>query len=80
MAINKNTINRRLHLFCRGDIDKVEEIKSMIEQTLYADHHKKWKRILNNNSQPSLEEAAFIASKLDTSIESLFEFSFQPGN
>ena len=76
MAVIKNQIKRRLHLYCKGDLDRVDELKEMIEYRLYRGHHKKWMRILNNYSQPTLDEAAFIAYALETNIESLFEFDF----
>ena len=79
MEIKCNKIKRLIHLYSKGDLDKVEELKELMERKLYDGHHKKFMRILNNYSQPSLNEAAFMAYVLETSIEALFEFEYPLG-
>ena len=80
MKIKRNLIKNRIYLYCEGDLDKVDEMMKSLERQYFHNQPKKWTRILNNNSMPTLTVAAGISGALSLKIDDLFEFDFENGN
>ena len=73
--ILSNSINHTITSQAKGDRHHMQEMISLIRETVFPSMAKKWTRILNNTSQPDLQEAAAIAECLNTTIDDLFTFS-----
>lgn len=68
-----NEIKRQIIIRYTDDKQR-REITERILRTVYHKREKTFTRILNNTSQPTLEEAATIAQILGVTIDDLFQF------
>lgn len=69
-----NDIKKHIVLRYPGRKVKQQALESEIRTDIYKDREKTWTRILNNTSQPTLEEAIGIAQRIGQPMEKLFTF------
>lgn len=69
-----NDIKKQVLIKAHQSGKNPKEIIQKIEEKYFSDRPKYFGRLLNNTSQPTLEEAASIAAELDANINDLLVF------
>lgn len=69
-----NNIQTQVTVYAHQTGKRPKDVIRDIEKTLFRDRPKYFNRLMNNTSQPTLEEAASIAGYLKSTIDQLFVF------